>query len=95
MSARRRMRERQFENLPEPTAPAERRDEIGPQLDAELSRLPEKYRVPILLCDLQGKTQKEAARQLGWREGTLSGRLFRGRELLARRLQRHGVATGV
>src|SRR5262249_46951345 len=56
----------------------------------ELNRLPAKYRLPILLCDLEGKTQKDAARQLGWPEGTVAGRLSRGRELLARRLARHG-----
>ena len=55
-------------------------------LDQELSRLPDKYRVGIVLCDLEGKTRKEAARQLGLPEGTLAGRLTRGREMLAKRL---------
>ncbi len=57
-----------------------------PLLDGELNRLPINYRLPLLLCDLEGLTRKEAAHKLGWAGGTLSSRLSRGRELLARRL---------
>ena len=61
-----------------------------PLLDQELSRLPDKYRVPIILCDLEGKTRKAAAQQLDVPEKTLSTRLDRARAMLAKRLARHG-----
>jgi RNA polymerase sigma factor (sigma-70 family) len=65
--------------------------ELRMLLDQELQWLPAKCRTPVLLCDLQGKTQEEAAQQLGWRRGTLKRRLERGRELLRTRLTRRGV----
>jgi RNA polymerase sigma factor (sigma-70 family) len=65
--------------------------ELRAVLDRELSRLPDHYRVAVVLCDLEGKTYKEAARQAGCPEGTLAARLSRGRALLARRLARQGL----
>jgi RNA polymerase sigma factor (sigma-70 family) len=61
-------------------------------LDRELTLLPDRYRVPVVLCDLEGLTRKEAARRLGWREGTLAGRLFRARAILAKRMSRQGLS---
>jgi RNA polymerase sigma factor (sigma-70 family) len=94
MAAKRRTRERQVTVMPEPEA--RQQDlwcELQPLLDHELGRLPDKYRIAIVLCDLEGKTRKETARQLGLPEGTLSARLARGRVMLAKRLSRHGLAV--
>jgi RNA polymerase sigma factor (sigma-70 family) len=93
-TAKRRTRERQVAAMPDASAPEQNawRD-VQPVLDLELSRLPGKYRVAIVLCDLEGKTRKESARQLGLPEGTLAGRLTRGRALLAKRLARRGLAV--
>jgi RNA polymerase sigma factor (sigma-70 family) len=91
-AARRRSRERQVHPMPEPiAATAEIGEDLRPLLDRELSRLPDKYRVPVVLCDLEGRTRREVARQLGVPVGTLSGRLTTARRRLAERLTRHGV----
>jgi WD40 repeat protein len=62
-------------------------------LDVVVNGLPEKYRLPVLLCYLEGKTYEEAARQLGCPKGTVSIRLSRGRALLRKRLARYGLAV--
>src|SRR5262249_31939270 len=93
-AAKRKVRERQVTEMPEPavTEP-DLWSDLQPLLDQELSRLPTKYRVAIVLCNLEGKTRKDAARQLGVPEGTLAARLARGRSLLANRLARYGLAV--
>jgi RNA polymerase sigma factor (sigma-70 family) len=97
-NAQRYAREKQVETLPEPpTEP--HNDAFGPELwavvDSELSRLPEKYRIAIVLCALEGKSHRDVARQLRIAEGTVGSRLARGRALLARRLTRHGLGVSV
>lgn len=75
--------------MPEPSASSmesvETRDELA-LLDRALAALPEKFRVPLVLCELQGVSRREAADRLHISEGTLSSRLARGRSLLRRRL---------
>ena len=68
-----------------------RREQVE-TLHEELARLPEKYRLAIVLCDLAGLTHAEAARRLCWPSGSLSVRLMRARELLRDRLMRRGLA---
>jgi RNA polymerase sigma factor (sigma-70 family) len=60
-------------------------------LDHELGRLSDRYRAPLVLCYLEGRTQDEAARQLGWSLTTLRRRLAQGRRLLEARLRGRGV----
>ena len=85
--ARRQLREVAVVELAAPTPPDDSR-ELRQVLDEELDRLPEKYRLPIVLCELEGRTLEEAARLLGWPKGTVAGRLSRGRDLLRQRLSR-------
>jgi RNA polymerase sigma factor (sigma-70 family) len=90
-NARRRQKERQVQDMPHPQAVLREPQDWQPLLDHELSRLPEKYRTPIVLCDLEGRARKEVARQLGVPEGTLSSRLAAARRKLAQRLAQHGL----
>ena len=93
-AAKRGVRERQVAVMPEPaTAEQYVWNDLQPVLDEELSRLPDKYRVLIVLCDLEGMTRKEVARQLGIPEGTAASRLAAARAMLAKRLARRGVVV--
>ena len=93
-AAKRRAREQQVTHMPEPAATPDDRDtDLQPLLDQELSRLPEKYRTVLVLCELGGTALKDAARQLGCAEGTVGSRLTRARTMLAKRLAGRGLAV--
>ncbi len=92
LAGKRRAREQRAAAMSrQPTPPDDFWNDLQPVLDQELQRLPDKYREAIVLCDLEGKTRKEAAGLLGWPPGTLAGRLARARAALARRLARRGI----
>jgi RNA polymerase sigma factor (sigma-70 family) len=93
--ARRRVHEIQSNAVPHPLVEPTEPQDWRPLLDRELNRLPLKYRAAIILCELQGQTRSEAAAQLGVPEGTLSSRLAKGKELLARRLARLNPAASL
>jgi RNA polymerase sigma factor (sigma-70 family) len=96
LAARRRGREKQVDKMPDAaSAEPDDRGDLQAALDQELSALPEAYRAAVVLCDLGGKTQREAARHLRVAEGTVSSRLARGRALLRRRLAGRGVTPAV
>ena len=68
------------------------RQELRSVLDEEVGSLPERYRAPVILCYLEGKSHELSARELGWPKSSLESRLIRAREMLRKRLVRRGIA---
>ncbi|MBX6314592.1 MAG: sigma-70 family RNA polymerase sigma factor, partial [Isosphaeraceae bacterium] len=97
-AARRRVHERQGAEMA--AAQADEGDDTAQRdlqaaLHAEVDRLPEKYRAPVVLCYLQGLTHEEAAQRLRWPVGTVKGRLSRARDRLRSRLTRRGLTLAL
>jgi RNA polymerase sigma factor (sigma-70 family) len=93
---RRRQREARCLEAAPPSSQGDLLDELSARellltLDEEMVCLPETYRLPLILCYLEGHTHEEAARWLGWTAGSVKGRLERGRARLHGRLVRRGL----
>jgi RNA polymerase sigma factor (sigma-70 family) len=90
-NGRRRHREEQMRDLTGEEAPPTA-DDVGQILHEEIERLPERFRIPFVLCELENRTHQQAARHLGWPIGTVKSRLARGRMRLRERLFRRGLS---
>jgi RNA polymerase sigma factor (sigma-70 family) len=91
-SARRRRHERRAGERSREVLREDERGDLKRAVHEEVGRLPERLRVPIVLCYLEGMTQDEAAARLGWPIGTVRSRLARARDRLRARLARRGLA---
>lgn len=92
-ATRRREREARAAIAPQAAEALQPTDDLGALLHDEIDRLPEKYRAPVVLCCLEGRTIDEASRLLGWPVGTVGGRLARARDRLRGRFVRRGLAV--
>jgi RNA polymerase sigma factor (sigma-70 family) len=90
LALRRQAREEPLQDLAAPECPGLGLD-LRPVLDEEIGRLPEKYRLPLILCHLEGRTQEEAARVIGCPRATVATRLARGKDRLRDQLTRRGL----
>ena len=95
-AARRRKRE-VAAAVPEPSSPVPDAawDELQAAVHEEVCKLPDRLRLPFVLCGLQGRPQKEAAAILGWQAASVSGRLSEARRVLLARLARRGVPAAL
>ena len=94
-AARRRRLDRRAAIIEGVERPEEGDDDLAHVLHEEINRLPERFRVAVVLCDLEGHTHEQAALALGWPVGTVKSRQARARERLRDRLTRRGAAPGL
>ena len=80
-------------SIPEATRPGLEPD-VPAIVHEELDRLPDRHRLPVVLCDLEGLTYEQAAAHLRWTEPTLRHRLVKARHRLRERLTRRGITAG-
>jgi RNA polymerase sigma factor (sigma-70 family) len=91
-TARAKRRAKEAQAMPRTETQVNEATDLRVILDQELSRVPDKYRAVVVLCDLEGKTRREAAHELGAAEGTIASRLVRGRAILTRGLAKRGFS---
>jgi RNA polymerase sigma factor (sigma-70 family) len=91
MAAKRRTKEARAR----PPEPRPDRSDVLAALDEELARLPDKYREPVVLCELEGRSRRDAAEVLGVPQGTISSRLAAAHRMLEQRLRSRGFAGAV
>ncbi len=77
---------------PEATTPPGDWNELLAAVHDEVGRLPEALRTAFVVCDLEGVPQPDAATRLGWKAGTLTGRLSKARKRLLDALTKRGLA---
>jgi RNA polymerase sigma factor (sigma-70 family) len=92
---RRRRHEQRVAGLADPCVIEPRLDDLAEVVHAEVDSLPERYRAAVVLCDIEGLTEGQAARRLGRPVGTIRSQLSRGRQYLRRRLIHRGLAPAV
>jgi RNA polymerase sigma factor (sigma-70 family) len=95
VNAKRSAARRELPDIPDPRPAAPGAGEEAAVIDAELAKLPDKYRAAVVLCELEGRPLKDVAESLGVPLGTVASRLARGRALLAERLKARGFAASV
>jgi RNA polymerase sigma factor (sigma-70 family) len=95
VTARRIRRERNAAESRKESCESREPEDINRVLHAEIERLPERFRSPVILCDLEGLTHEEAASRVGCPVGTIKSRLTRARQRLRVRLERRGLVPAI